>query len=111
MKNKYQEALDVLSQFEKPNAEEFGKEFVKVNTNLLQELVDKETPLKTIHYISNEGYETHLCGRCKSQVSIYEPCSYCEICGQKIEFDLKLTNYDELPKNKKIIVLGNWSDE
>lgn len=120
MGNKYKEALDwVFKELVINNATpkwDLGalgkrKEKLALNTALLQELVDKETPLKTIHYISNEGYETHLCGRCKSQVSLYGQGSYCEICGQKIEFDLKLTDYEELPKNEKIIVLGIRSDE
>lgn len=108
MENKYKDALDKLKHIESEHTARTGHPC----SDILQELVDKETPLKTIHFISKEGYETHLCGRCRSRVgSPYEPGSYCEICGQKIEFDLKLTNYKKLPKNEKIIVLGIRRDE
>lgn len=98
MKNKYLEALNFLSQFEKPNAEEFGKEFVKVNTNLLQELVDKETPMKplvTEVVDDNRAIDyDKSCPKCKElmySTSDLEDWSdgikYCWNCGQKLDWE------------------------
>ena len=82
MSNKYLEALNFLSQFEKPNAEEFGKDFVKVNTNILQELVDKETPIKVE---KDDGCLWWHCPKCKGLSNFYS--DYCSSCGQKLDWE------------------------
>ena len=92
MSNKYLEALNFLSQFEKPNAEEFGKDFVKVNTNILQELVDKETPMRVLVEVwdlSSTDEKDILCPKCNALLGTTEEhyeSNYCYDCGQRLDW-------------------------
>ena len=72
MKNKYQEALDYLK-----GGNLFG-ELSNDSLEGIEELVDKETPMKP--YKDGKKYK---CSRCKLQrVS----SRYCADCGQKIDW-------------------------
>lgn len=105
MKNKYQEALDVVKktnlrsehyvQFEEDNIENVYEEEIKI----LQKLVDKETPKKPIT-IKPEGnsiwdYPTDRikCPNCSIQLPMKKNCLkkknpilYCSRCGQKLDW-------------------------
>lgn len=86
--NKYQEALDRQKQNVKKLRE---KEFVEYADDFktLQELVDKETPMKP--YKDELSYSGYRCSNCNS--NIYELRShnivntpYCIWCGQKLDW-------------------------
>ena len=122
MENKYQDALEGLKRARSVinelcgdwlpyevlmNLTKYGEYDIYnyFSLNAFKELVDKETPMKAIkEKVENYDYINISCPKCNEPVLWGY---YCAFCGQKIEFDLKLTNYEELPKNKKIIVLGN----
>ena len=75
MMSKYQEALKkIISQ-------DHNKIYTKSAT-LLQELVDKETPIKMKW--ANQSYRA--CGNCNKKLHIRELSNYCDICGQKIDW-------------------------
>ena len=69
--NKYQEALDWLMD---------GNDSCGTEWDLLQELVDKATPMKPTPYIKNIG----TCKSCED--SVHRLDNYCPNCGQKIDW-------------------------
>ena len=77
MKNKYQEALDWVS----AGNDSCGTEF-----DLLQELVDKETPLKprNISLLTNPPQHRTWCNNCYG-VHLERTFKFCPNCGQKID--------------------------
>ena len=104
MENKYQEALDVIKkinlrsehyvQFEEDNIENVYEEEI----NIIQELVDKETPMKVIANPSGKSKRyKYLCPNCKdylfeanSQTMRFmkdeKRYNHCAYCGQKIDW-------------------------
>lgn len=87
--NKYQEALQVM----KSNNERIvdkARIFVdKYDENpfvVLQELVDKETPMKVVEkWEDSTNYEQfHKCPKCKDIV--VRVCLYCPFCGQHLDW-------------------------
>lgn len=83
----YQEALNIQKENVKIlrniNFVEYQKDF-----NLLQELVDKETPKKL-----TEGFGL-VCPNCKTQYVIGSPkvFKYCPECGQRWSEDIETRN-------------------
>ena len=80
--NKYQEALDNIINWTRPN-ERTSHEEDYAN---LQELIDKETPMLVVDIHVDEFY----CPNCHAEIShdssnIYHP-RYCEECGQRLEW-------------------------
>lgn len=88
MKNKYQEALDVIKktnlrsehyvQFEEDNIENVYEEEIKI----LQKLVDKETPMKVVKWKLAQP-ETR-CAKCGAGLERYH--DYCWGCGRKVDW-------------------------
>lgn len=65
---------------------------------ILQKLVDKETPMKMTKYIPNESRHWYRCGNCNttlanrisiSHVINTDDINYCPKCGQKINKELE----------------------
>ena len=96
-KNKYQEALDNAISDIAYKHYDFGlgvpEERLK-EIDLLQELVDKETP-KDVEYTEYDGfadgepvYDTAICPSCgrEFEVECEEHYDYCPSCGQKIKW-------------------------
>lgn len=86
MKNKYQEALDVINQ---SDDEKFIKDsiayFDKYEINpvsVLQQLVDKETPMKVVKWKLAQP-ETR-CAKCGAGLERYH--DYCWGCGRKVDW-------------------------
>ena len=82
--NKHQEALDRLNTINMVNF--MGdKELIKHKDNdikTLQELVDKETPMKV-----EEELELFRCPNCNEKLLIYKrSINYCYECGQKLDW-------------------------
>ena len=75
MNSKYQEALIKLVAHNYSTRSE-KNEYI----NTLQELVDKETPMKEV-----QKDEDSYCPKCKALMMIMLP-SYCWRCGQKLEW-------------------------
>jgi hypothetical protein len=88
--NKYQEALNFIESIvidELSNGYDEPKYFRDFNpgiVGLMQELVNKETPMKPIDRIFDEPY----CPICKKFVFIdgYYQLNRCEYCGQKLDW-------------------------
>ena len=97
--NKYQEALNKLKELglsipANGQGEEFGfsQDFdfdhdgYELECSLMQELVDKETPMKPIHM----GGRIYSCDRCAMAFEIpkirFVGNQYCDVCGQKIDW-------------------------
>lgn len=78
--NKYQEALDYLR-----GGNLFG-ELDNDTLEMIEELVDKETPMKTSYARLDE-----MCGQCGSGIykdfDDFEDEVYCSQCGQRIEWE------------------------
>lgn len=108
MKNKYQEALDILisktgilndtcwhlskclkcgkcfledEHFKLPVME--CKDYVIAKT--LQELVDKETPMK-VEYVLQIDDEVWVCPKCNNVWTSIKSIKYCDNCGQKLDW-------------------------
>ena len=86
MKNKYQEVLDVINQ---SNDEKFIKssrayinEYGKDPVTVIQELVDKETPMKVVKW-KLAPPETR-CAKCGAGLERYH--DYCWGCGRKVDW-------------------------
>lgn len=73
--SKYQEALNFL---------DFYCEIRHVEQqDLLQELIDRETPKKPIELINDERSTTHnCCPKCEVEVDF----RYCSDCGQRLDW-------------------------
>lgn len=80
--NKYQEALTLLFCTSQSLPEQKVYECKKV----LQELVDKETPMKAVEQWEdlNSCEQYYKCPKCKLIVS--RMCLYCPFCGQKLDW-------------------------
>lgn len=103
MNNKYQEALDNLvhckSELKCHTCKHKERCTMERDSNILQELVDKETPMKPIT-IKPEGnsiwdYPTDRikCPNCNVQLPMKKNCLkkknpilYCSRCGQKLDW-------------------------
>ena len=82
MSNKYQEALKRLRTNEYLTSREQREYY-----NLLQELVDKETPMLVTDIHVDEFY----CPKCHAEIThsksdIENRPKYCEYCGQKLDW-------------------------
>ena len=97
MKNKYQEALDVINtsddeKFIKDSRAYFDK--YKINpVSVIQELVDKETPVKPIY--ENDLVDENVvvdtwayCPTCKEEIlyALWGNLNYCPNCGQHLDW-------------------------
>ena len=86
--NKYQKALNNLKTMgDKDLYNERNTEWC----NILQKLVDKETPKKVIKFISGitnseEAYSFYICPKCKMLLS---NDIYCSKCGQHLDWSDK----------------------
>lgn len=84
--NKYQEALNdicglaVNHLFSECDDDTEIEERYRKNKDYLQELVDKETPMKVVDK-SGSGF----CPKCKEELTRYGDC-YCGNCGQKLDW-------------------------
>lgn len=89
MKNKYLEAFNyfftprlVAVPRNQGKQDEFGR-----NKDLLQELVDKATPMKIKEeWVGGEDddYVKYLCPKC--HIDLYMNEKYCDNCGQKLDW-------------------------
>ena len=97
-KEQYQKALDELKyHFENPRRHywNMGANEPQKYFDILQELIDKETPIKPkieqqhdyveCHYVCS--YEICLCPKCGVKISYAD--EYCSDCGQKINWSEK----------------------
>ena len=79
--NKYQEALNYLDWHCSVEHKE--------QQELLQELVDKETPLRVIKLKCYRNEEYNACPKCNTNVYIDDHDYYlerCDVCGQKLDW-------------------------
>lgn len=81
--NKYQEALNRIKK-----EHIFIEDYLKKEIDLIQELVDKETPMKP----SGDSWDDswwksydRYCPKCKNPVYIPDD-AYCNKCGQKLDW-------------------------
>ena len=75
--SKYQEALNYLDWFcEKPHQEQ---------QDLLQELIDKETPIKPINQFKVD-FGLGNVGNCVCGAEVNYQQIYCDVCGQKLDW-------------------------
>ena len=88
MENKYQEAFDyffmprlVVVPRNQGKRDEFGR-----NKDLLQELVDKETPMKVIFESNGSPIKSARCPKCNGLIHFgFE--TYCCYCGTKLSWE------------------------
>lgn len=90
MKNKYQEALDKIMQINSDDFVDIGgyyaqPKWFKDNINILQELVDKETPMKVVKWKLAQP-ETR-CAKCGA--GLERKHDYCWGCGRKLDWSDK----------------------
>ena len=88
MENKYQEALDSLKEIEREYTyTKIGSKF-HVNCDTLQELVDKETPMKPIiKNVCNEvdgDVDYGVCPNCEYPLDY--SFNHCPYCGQALDW-------------------------
>ena len=82
--NKYQEALDNLKSLEVfPEENIYVADFGEVD--ILQELVDKETPMKVIKHLNN----FYRCENCDELFQNFHYQNYCPNCGQKLDWSVE----------------------
>lgn len=91
MKNKYQEALDIINtsddeKFIKDSRAYFDKYKISP-VSVIQELVDEKTPMLVTDIHVDEFY----CPKCHSEIThskddIESRPSYCENCGQRLDW-------------------------
>ena len=84
--NKYQEALNRIK-VHVPEYKLINNHIVEVDKHSdlckLQELVDRETPMKPIELINDERSTTHnCCPKCEVEVDF----RYCSDCGQRLDW-------------------------
>lgn len=89
MKTKYQEALDKIKK-----EHIFIEDYLKKEIDLIQELVDKETPRKVTHQATI--YSCFTCPNCLNVVDKFEEdylgkrvriiYDYCIFCGQHLDW-------------------------
>ena len=85
MKNKYQEALDYVNNSVCTAMACLGVNDEKTRKYLhtLQELVNKETPIRTVCKKYFGFYHTH-CPKCDTAINIAR--DYCSTCGQRLDW-------------------------
>ena len=89
MDNKYQKALENLKQFNKHSFPVASLHpWFQTQLDSLQELVDKETPMKPdgCEYEWRHGAYGWICPRCLRDVISSTTPNYCPNCGQKIDW-------------------------
>ena len=89
MKSKYQDALNSLN----PNYIGEQEYSWRKATEILQELVDKETPKKYKIKTDKDGRTIWVCPKCNetlvkfwSEVETVSHLPYCYMCGQKLDW-------------------------
>lgn len=89
MSNKYQDALNSLN----PNYIGEQEYSWRKATEILQELVDKETPKKYKSKTDKDGRMIWVCPKCNeilvkfwSEVETVSHLPYCYMCGQKLDW-------------------------
>lgn len=85
--NKYQEAWNNVKSLAETS--DYYKSYNDdKDINLIQELVEKETPVKFVKSYSRYGTESWLCPNCRRKLKrAWQECNnYCPKCGQKIEW-------------------------
>ena len=86
--SKYQEALDIISSMNTMNLLTIGeRSLTKPLVAKLQELVDKETPMKPIHLGGNK----YSCKNCSMAFELntkvrFVNNQYCDVCSQKLDW-------------------------
>lgn len=83
--NKYQKSLNYISELAAWTRSDSD---VEQHKDLIQELIDKETPMKPIKETNNEDYFIN-CPKCGDLVYVDDWNAYlhrCEWCGQKIDW-------------------------
>lgn len=85
----YQKMLDTLTNV--PTGNGFVGDFSKYRESLLslQELVDKEKPMKPLPSDKPNKVQEWFCPRCKAQVYPYPHYDYCPECGQHLDWEGK----------------------
>lgn len=94
--NKYQEALNFLEKIEGEKNYKLIGLFYYPQCDILQELVDKETPL-TVNYIADgyaDGYPVYDTATCPNCVRAFEldyeeHYKYCPNCGQRLNWEIE----------------------
>lgn len=84
--NKYQKALDELLAF--PKWQHGTRELFEENRVALQELIDKETPIKP-KKLENGKYSCDSCAMAftvKYLKNRFISHTYCDVCGQKLDW-------------------------
>lgn len=88
--SKYQEALNNVRKFEREhNMSKFGDVVPQPNSDTLQELVDKETPIKPINTVfldTHKNVKVGNCPNCKDDNLHFWHQKYCWNCGQKLDW-------------------------
>ena len=87
MKNKYQEALiNLVHCKSETKCKECKYKYrctMERDSNILQELVDKETPMKPLKLIEGD-----FCRNCKYEIPENVE-KYCPHCGQKLDWEVE----------------------
>lgn len=78
MSNKYQEALDCIINWTRPSE----RTMLEEDFETLQELVDKEKPMKPSMVWEHADPKT----RCKCSAGVIPANNYCWNCGQKLDW-------------------------
>lgn len=86
MMNKYQEAWN--SVYFLAHKSPYYKEWDDEDIKLIQDLVEKEIPIKFVKSYSKHGTESWLCPNCRRKLKREWQFNnnYCPKCGQKIEW-------------------------
>lgn len=96
--NKYEKALNNVRKFEREhNMSKFGDVVPQPNSDTLQELVDKETPMKVDkntkgsfpNYDKDDTYHTtYKCPKCNCTIHLdwHEERNFCSECGVKLDW-------------------------
>ena len=82
----YQKMLDTLTNV--PTGNGFVGDFSKYRESLLslQELVDKEKPMKVVPFVNFWGYKGFQCPKCGKAINGGD---YCPHCGQHLDWEGK----------------------
>lgn len=87
--NRYQEALDNVKADRRDVIGSAEDDYIPYTTldeiKLLQELVDRATPIDPIYKMNSYNYNQPYCGRCHSMVES-NSYKYCPYCGQAIDW-------------------------
>ena len=85
--NKYQEALDFITDCIEFNYKTIKDlEAIEFYCDMVQELVDKETPIKPKHLVGNR----YSCDNCAMSFVVptrrFVSNQYCDVCGHKFDW-------------------------